>query len=363
MNDTIRRILVMLTGGHADCLRSTPALRAAREAFPSAVITVVTGDGTREIFDRSPHVDEVLTIASRDGPSRGVAADALEAARIGARVFRRFDVAIGSRHGGRLSAAMALASGARMRVGFDAGIPGAWTHNLGPVPWDLSLEERNALLWAPLGVQVKSGPPELPLLPEDERAIDRLLANLDVASGPLMAVHPGSDWSCQQWSLDRWAALAETMGARFGAQVVITGSTSERALAFDIIARSHARIHSAAGETSLGQLGALVRRMDAVVTVDSVVPAVALAVGTPVILISAWDRCSWSRVRMPGLTILEPDLPGPLPNARCRASKQTKHIFGCHPADCVGTQGMAATHVDRVMAVLEQILQQERAPA
>lgn len=363
MDEDIRRILVTLIGGHADCLRSTPSLRAARKAFPSAEIVVLTGAGTSEIFERSPHVDRVITIASRDGASPGFLAEALQALRTAGRVLHRFDLVVGFAHGGRLSATLALASGARLRVGFEARIPHAWTHNLGPVPWAMSLEERNAMLWEAVGVAVTPAPAEFPLLPEDEATAKNLLARFGINAGPLIGIHPGSDWSCQQWSPEQWAGLAQAIATRFDAQIVITGTASERAIAHDIIVRSRGRVQSIAGETSLPQLGAVIRHMDAVVTVDSAVPALALAVGVPVIVISAWNFSSWSRARVPGLTLLEPDLPGPLPNARCRASKQSKHVFGCHPAECVGTQGMAATDIQRVMAAVERVVTARRASA
>jgi heptosyltransferase-2 len=58
--DQIRRIVVRGTNWVGDAVITVPALRALRNLFPDAHITIVSRPGTADVFVEADFVDEVL---------------------------------------------------------------------------------------------------------------------------------------------------------------------------------------------------------------------------------------------------------------------------------------------------------------
>src|SRR5476649_2899399 len=56
----IKRLAVFKMRNIGDVLVITPVLRALRETFPEARITVVVNSGTEAMLAHNPHIDEVL---------------------------------------------------------------------------------------------------------------------------------------------------------------------------------------------------------------------------------------------------------------------------------------------------------------
>src|SRR5471032_2843434 len=67
----IQRLAVFKMRNIGDVLMITPALRALRETFPSARITVVVNSGTEAMLANNPHLDEVLVYQRNGDNGRG----------------------------------------------------------------------------------------------------------------------------------------------------------------------------------------------------------------------------------------------------------------------------------------------------
>jgi lipopolysaccharide heptosyltransferase II len=73
----------------------------------------------------------------------------------------------------------------------------------------------------------------------------------------LIGIHPGSGGSALNWSKENYAMLIEGLNKRYGANVVISGSSQEHDLIEQIISKTHTKPVNLAGQTTLGQLMAL----------------------------------------------------------------------------------------------------------
>ena len=111
---------------------------------------------------------------------------------------------------------------------------------------------------------------------EDEAAAERWLAERGVSAG-FTAVAPGSIWGTKRWPY--YPALV----ASIPGPVVVIGGRGDSALAAEIVAAAPTRAWSAAGELSLRESAALLRRARALVTNDSAPLHLATAVDTPVV--------------------------------------------------------------------------------
>lgn len=171
------------------------------------------------------------------------------------------------------SAALALLSGARERIGF-AGAAGAWTYSRRiAVP-----EGHETARLAALAGPGPTPPPSLGLGAADRAAAAAWLEQAGIAGG-FIALAPGSVWATK-----RWPGFAD-LAADLPGTVVVIGGPEEALAGRAIAARSPDRIHSAAGALPLRASTALIELAAVLVTNDSAPLHLAGAVGTPVVAI------------------------------------------------------------------------------
>ncbi len=104
------------------------------------------------------------------------------------------------------------------------------------------------------------------------------------ASEPLIALMPGAEYgAAKRWPAARFAELARWL-AGAGTNVILLGSTKERALGDEIAAAAgQPRVRNLCGRTSLADVIDLAAAADAAVSNDSGLLHVAAASGTPVV--------------------------------------------------------------------------------
>jgi ADP-heptose:LPS heptosyltransferase len=98
---------------------------------------------------------------------------------------------------------------------------------------------------------------------------DGWLAAQGIGAGDrLVVLHPGTGGPAKLWRADRWAAVADDLVAA-GARLALTGGPGEEPLVEEVAMRMRARPPTLAGQTTVGQLAALLRRAALALGVDS----------------------------------------------------------------------------------------------
>jgi lipopolysaccharide heptosyltransferase II len=260
------RCLVIQTAFLGDVVLTTPllSLLAARHG----PVDVLTTPAAASLLEGHPAVRTVLRY-DKHGTQRGW------------RGFRQLAASLRGRHYQRVylphrsfrSAALALWSGAKERIGF-AGTLAAATYST-RLTRPRTGHEVERLLALAGADQDESPPVRLGLTAADYAAADAWLASHGVAPG-FLALAPGSVWGTKRWPY--YAELA----AGLGRPAVIIGSQDDAALAHSIVAGCGHAV-SAAGRLSLRESAALIHRAAVLVTNDSAPLHLATAVGTPVV--------------------------------------------------------------------------------
>jgi heptosyltransferase-2/heptosyltransferase-3 len=316
----LRSVLYIKPDHLGDLLLATPALAALRRRVPGVQISAMVGPWSEIILRRNPDVDLVLICPfpgferqpKHDGGWRtndGFASLVIHRLSSLAMPYRtlihyalllraaRYDLAIVGRDDHWWGAALALLAGIPLRVGF--AVPECRPFLTTALPWNprahvatqgLALIEALAAGSPPtaeLGAPPPNGQAQFatrfdPSFEDMHWADEWLRAHGFQNGEPLVVVHPGTGGPAKLWFADRWAALSSRL-VKTGARLVLTGGPGEQALVEAVAAQMHERPPMLAGQTTFGQLAALLRRAALVLGVDSGPLHLAAAQGVPTV--------------------------------------------------------------------------------
>ena len=136
-----------------------------------------------------------------------------------------------------------------------------------------------------LGLEPKYSSPELYLAETDESWAEELLARISSKDTPLVAIVPagggswGGDAYLKHWPAEDFAQLADKIIEKYKAAVIILADQSEKLVAGNVVNNMRRSAVNLAGKTTLGQLAAILSRMELVITNDGGPLHMAVALG------------------------------------------------------------------------------------
>jgi heptosyltransferase-2 len=146
-------------------------------------------------------------------------------------------------------------------------------------------------LYGSTSVALQDGGPapltEIAVSPERREAARELLRSHGVSlDRPVVALCPGSTNSrAKRWPAERFAALADLLAERAGAQVVLVGAREELEVSRAVSSLTRRPPVLLTGQTDLAQTAALLSVADLLVTNDTGPAHLAAAVSRPVVVI------------------------------------------------------------------------------
>lgn len=268
--DKTRNILIFKPGAIGDLLHLTPVIRELNRKFPDARITLIVGSTISvDIFRNNPLVHEVI-IYSKNGEHRSLSAFADLWLRLRS---RHFDLVINyQRSNIKGWILMSATFPCRVLVYHKSrrSIVHAIVDHLRPL---------TVLEIDPYTVDQKL---DFFPLPEDEEYADRFISEQHLAGKRLIAFNPGTSHASKCWPIEQFAVLADRLAAEHGCEIIVVGSSHEMPLATAIRDGMHHQMHDLCG-CSLGELGALLKRTEFLVTGDTGPMHIASSVGTRVL--------------------------------------------------------------------------------
>jgi len=288
-----RHILVIDFGQLGDVVMSLPALRAIRERFPLAQITVAAGKPSSEIVEMSGFADNVIAVdrvALRDGFKP---LSVLRIFQVVKDIRRRhFDFVI-DLHSLSETNWMGFLSGAPKRLfARRRGRSLDFLANFRPLP---PLEETNRTrhqvdryldVLRPLGIE---DPPRLARLAAN-RDVDREVAAMlhkkarADSGAPLVGLFPGAGHESRRWPLERFRQLAETLDRSDGVRSVVFLGPEERGLVSEIKS-TFPSSSVVLDRLSIRQLAAALARLAVFVSNDTGPMHIASVVNVPIVLL------------------------------------------------------------------------------
>lgn len=302
-------ILLIKLSALGDVVHTLPVVNALHARYPKARIDWLIAAEFAELVTDHPAVGNVIVFSRGDWSAPWRPAPYVGAAKLIATLrAAEYDLVI-DLQGQLRSAVFAFACGAPVRIGFDKPrkniwdtltriIPdeakkhawqgareGAWlayTHHI-PLPTlDMHPVERYLGIAPVLGIEAGTPDFSFAIPSEAVTRIDALLDYYDIGKAkPLAVLAPGTNWDTKQWRKDGFAEIARHLLQK-GVAAVLIGSPAERALCEEVAKLAPGAV-DLAGETTLPELAALLRRAALCISNDSGPMHLSAALGRPVI--------------------------------------------------------------------------------
>ena len=310
-NRDFQNILLIKLSALGDVVHTFPVLNKLRARYPKARIDWLATPEIAELLRHHPAISNVIEFSRADWSRPWLPAPYIGAARLIATLrFAQYDLVV-DLQGQMRSAIFAFASGAPVRIGFDKPYPDIWktvtrkipdearqhawqgaregsylayTHHI-PLPTlDLHPVDRYLGIAPMLGLDAGAPDFSFPIPSEAATRIDALLDYYDIGkTAQLAVIAPGTNWGTKQWRSEGFAETARHFVQKKFA-VTLIGSDSERAVCDDVAKLAPGAVNLA-GETTLPELAALLRRATICVSNDSGPMHLAVALDRPVVAI------------------------------------------------------------------------------
>jgi ADP-heptose:LPS heptosyltransferase len=360
--EPVKRILVVRLADLGDLLLAEPALRSMRAGFPNAQIDLLVSPSSRELASLIAPESRLISFQKEIFDElhwRTAPTATISGVRLAYRLRRtRYDAVVILHHlttanGARKYRALAFATGSKQVAGLDNGRGDFLQHRVDDFGFGACHEADYARQVAEIigGASVDPAPqiskshfeppPGLP---------DRYVA-----------IYPetGAYSRARTWPATRFAELAGAL-ARRGIRVILLGASDAARTALTI-AETAPTSMNLTGNTTLGQLIAVVRGATAVVGGDSFIGHLAAALGRPTVAIfgpsnaAAWQPYGSTIVgsHVPLPTISSITLTSGMPCAPCLYTGYALgRRDGCPTRTCLNQ-----ISVERVLAAVETVIE------
>lgn len=282
-----QNILVRATNWVGDAVMSLPALRALRERFPHAEISILAKPWVADLYGREPFCDRLIPYSPTDLASKWRAARDL-------RAFH-FDCAILLQNAFE-AAAVAFAARIPERIGYARDGRAALLTCSVPAPrlGEIPRHERFYYLELLRRAGILESIPDNNAIRLDGASAAREAGVARFRSlgmgDTVIGVSPGAAYgTAKRWLPERFVETATSLARELGATVALFGSKDERELCASIAAgiasSSTAPTKNFAGETSLGEFIELAAACRVYLTNDSGAMHIASALGVPTVAV------------------------------------------------------------------------------
>ncbi|NQT75023.1 MAG: glycosyltransferase [Candidatus Omnitrophica bacterium] len=272
-----KRILVIKIGAIGDVILAVPSIRAIRNDFPNAFISVLVGAESRRVLKKCPYIDDLI-LYDRNGNDKGIRG----IVRMGRTVRRKaFDMSIDLQNN-RPSHIIAWLGTVPRRSGYNNKWGFLLNNRLKYLKIGAGPIEEQFRVLKHSGVNTMGASKRLEIWPgkEDFQYVDNFLKNEWVRDKQvLVGINIGGSWKTKRWPLECFTRLSDML-AKEDIRVVVTASEGERGLVNDFVAAARSKVIDAAGKTTITQLAALIKRCRVFVTGDSAPMHIASSMGT-----------------------------------------------------------------------------------
>ncbi len=286
MSNPYKKILFVRTDRIGDVLVSTPAVRALRQSYPEAWITMMVAPIAYQAVELNPDINEVLLYDKRAPWRRQF--------RLWRTLrLRRFDVALIAHCTNPVNWLVFLA-GIPERIGYARRAGRLLTKPLPNIKVSGKKHEVDYTLDLArlIGGETQRRKPVFEFSADDKQFAITMLRKMGVnLMRPIVAIHAGSSSPSKRWPTEYFSGLVARLARRQDIQVILVGGTHEMELSQSLIPEGmENHVVDFTGLLNLRELAAMLAQCTLLVSNDSGPVHIAVAVGTPTVAIFGRNR-------------------------------------------------------------------------
>ncbi len=269
-NNENKRILIVSTTALGDTLWATPTIESTRKSFPNAYISILTSRIGKEVLKTNPFIDTIHTIKEPLLFSLFSLWKTL--------YKEKFDTILLLHASQRLIFPLCALIGASNIIGtkgINKGLDSFLTHPLKPY-YEHEILRRLRMVET---IQGTIHTEKLTFIPEK-------ITPPRLPKGRWIAIHPGSKDGFKRWPIEQFAILSQMLQKQLGYQILITGTSQERALMEDL----HAQVEGSLlmdSNISLHNFALILTQTALLITNDTGPVHLACAINHPVVALYA----------------------------------------------------------------------------
>lgn len=288
----MKHILIINLAGIGDLLLSTPALKALRNLYLGAEISILVPSRVYEIVKSLSYIDKVFIFNIEYG---GIVpfSKILRNLKILLTLRRnQFDIAINmrtlvsKRSAQKIKILLDIIK-PKIRVGrdtegrgyfFDIKIPETDTGTKYEMEYNIDTVKA-------LGAKIIDKTIDFEIDEESVEKVEKILERENISKETiLIGFHPGGRPS-RRWSIENFVKVVEEVHRRIPSKLVVTGGKDEISLTKKFVRISHAKVINLAGMLSIKELGALIKRCNLFISNDTGPMHISAILRTPLVAI------------------------------------------------------------------------------
>jgi heptosyltransferase-3 len=310
MFKNVKKILVIKFRHIGDVLLTIPAIKALKETFPDASISVIVNSGTEDVLTGIPFINEVMVFdrsVKNMHPGKRYMKELVLLKKIRS---KGFDMTVALTKGDR-AAIMSFLSGARYRLAANPGKKGIigkrylYTH-LARIDKQKHMVLQNLDVVGYFGITTDNKEIDFFIPRDEEFKVKKIFKQYNIKKNDhVVHVHTTSRWLFKCWK-DEYIAEVVNWLINNGLKVVVTSAPDDKELKKakkilslvgdrpacpeSVVGDSMAEpvnlgqsLLDLCGKTSIKELAAISKASDLFIGIDSAPMHIAAAVGTPVI--------------------------------------------------------------------------------
>lgn len=279
-----------------DMLCTVPALRALRQAYPKAKITLISLPWAIEFANRfSRYIDGFISFPGFPGLPEQEYKISSFIHFIQKMQKEKFDLILQMHGDGSIVNPLLQLCGAKKVAGFYR------QHSYCPDPYlflaypeNISEVERHIKLMEFLHIRVKDKTLEFPIRSMEEKVLQKTKQFKALRQKNYICIHPGARDSKRRWKIKYFSYIADKL-AKKGYCVAITGTKSELPIIKEMTSSMRTTAFVFAGKTTLGTLGSILKSSELLITNCTGPSHIADALHVPSIVIyTASDPTRWA---------------------------------------------------------------------
>lgn len=280
--NTFKNILIVRTDRIGDVVLTTPSIKALRQAYPQARLTMLVAPATESIVRNNPYLDEVMVDDRLNVHKQAGFFKLVWEVR-----KRRFDLAV-IFYTKRRTNFLCFLAGVPYRLGYKNEKFGFLLNH--PVEDRRHEGKKHEAeycldLLNVIGIQSHDLELQISFDPSAERWADEFVKKVKKPSHKLIAIHVGASDPGRQWPVKCFIQLMRMIQSKYPVQFILVGDQRIKEATDIILKENIPNVYSLINQTSVSQLASLFKRCDLLVSNDSGPVHVASATGVAVVSI------------------------------------------------------------------------------